>query len=239
MKTLQGCRRPRRLPIGGIAVHPYNKDATGTVFERPATLDSLPMSSLYRVHRLADRAASLGRIPRSGRGIYVTEFGFQTNPPDEELGLDPTAHARTLNESDRLFSRDPRVRSVAQFELYDEPDIDVINSGLRYRRGGLKPAWRAYRMPLVVSRAPGGGVEVWGQVRPAEGRVRAAIVGAPRGGRYSVLRRPTTNRSGIFRIFVRRPGARALRYQLRWREPGGEQLRSRVARAGRPIRYRR
>ncbi|CAN5554513.1 hypothetical protein BH20ACT19_BH20ACT19_10400 [soil metagenome] len=237
MRRMQGCVAPRRLPIGGIAVHPYNKDATGTVFERPFTTDSLPMSALYRVHDLAERAARLGRIPRSGRDVYVTEFGFQSSPPDRELGLNPTVHARTLNESERLFARDPRVKSVAQFELYDEPDVDVINSGLHYVGGRLKPAWRAYRMPLVVSRAAGGAVEVWGRVRPAPGRARPTIVATRPGGRFRRVRRPLTNRSGIFRVIVRRPGAQRLRYQLRWRDRSGEQLRSRVARAGRPIRY--
>ncbi len=237
--ALQGCSRPRRLPIGGIAVHPYNQYQTGTVFDRPFTSDSLPMSSLYRVHQLADRAVSLGRIPRSGRGVYVTEFGFQSSPPDRRFGLNPTVHARTLNESDRLFSRDPRVKSVAQFELFDEPDVDVINSGLHYVGGRLKPAWRAYRMPLVVSHAGRGAVEVWGQVRPARGQVRPFVVARRGGRRYTRVARPVTNRTGIFRTVVRRPGAERLRYQLRWRDRSGEELRSRVARAGQPIRYQR
>ncbi len=249
MRALQGCSNPRRLPIGGIAVHPYNADATGTVFDRPATFDSTPMSALYRVHQLTARAVRFGRIPRSGRGVYITEFGFQSNPPDRERGLGLTAHARALNQSDRLFARDRRVRSVAQFELYDAVELkeqDIYNTGLRFISGKLKPAWRAFRMPLVVTKISSDKVEVWGHVRPARGRARPSIFAASRGRRFSRVRRVTTNPSGIFRVVVRRRGASRLRWQTRWLRPASvdgymssEELRSRVASAGRKIRYLR
>jgi len=181
--------------------------------------------------------------------VYVTEFGFQSNPPDRERGLGLTAHARALNESDRLFALDNRVRSVAQFELYDagEPEEqDIFNTGLRFISGGLKPAWRAFRMPLVVTRISSDKVEVWGHVRPARGRARPSIFAASRGRRFSRVRRVTTNSSGIFRVVVRRRGASRLRWQTRWLRPtsadgytSSEELRSRVASAGRKIRYLR
>ena len=85
LRALHGCTRPRKLPIGGVAHHPYNKDATGTVFSRSFTFDSLPVAYLGRLSLLR-RAERFGRIPR-GRGIYLTEFGFQSNPPDRRDGL--------------------------------------------------------------------------------------------------------------------------------------------------------
>lgn len=247
MRALQGCVRPRKLPIGGIAVHPYNSGANGSVFSKPITTDSLWMGVLNRVHRLTARAVRFGRIPRTGRGIYSTEFGFQSNPPDRKRGLSLAAQARALNESDRLFALDPRVKSVAQFELYDafEPEEqDIYNTGLRLIGGDLKPAWRAYRMPLVVTKISSGEVEVWGQVRPARGRVRPSIYAARRGGSFSRMRRVRTNPAGYFRVIVRRRGASRLRWQTRWRSPATldgylsmEELRSRVAAAGRKIGY--
>lgn len=249
MRALQGCSNPRRLEIGGIAVHPYNKDATGSVFDRPATFDSTPMSALYRVHRLTSRAVRFGRMPRSGRGVYITEFGFQSNPPDRVRGLGLQAHARAMNESDRLFARDPRVKSVAQFELYDAVELkkqDIYNTGLRFISGKLKPAWRAFRMPLVVTRISSDKVEVWGHVRPASGRVRPSIFAGRRGKPMRLVRKVTTNPTGIFRVVVRRPGASRLRWQTRWGRPvtvdghvSVQSNRSRVASAGRRIRYLR
>ena len=240
LRKLQGCSRPRRLAIGGFAHHPYAKDGAGSVFQRTGSRDSLPMAYLRRLHRLMDGAARYGRIPR-GRGIYLTEFGFQSNPPDRERGLRLEAHARALNEAERLFFGDRRIKSVAQFELYDAPELeneDVYNTGLRFIDGRLKPAYGAYRMPLVVTRLSGGAVEVWGQARPAEERTRVAVTasGGRRGPRVEVAR-PLTNAAGYFRVRVRRRGAAALRYEARWTEPDGETATSRTARAGRRIRY--
>jgi len=240
LRELQGCEDPRRLPIGGFAHHPYGQYASGGVFERTGSSDSLPMAYLGRLHRVISGAARRGRIPRH-RGIYLSEFGFQSRPPDRFNGLSLTGQARALNEAERLFFKDPRVRSVGQFELYDAPepqDRDVFNTGLRFIGGGLKPSWKAYRMPLTVERVAPGVVAVWGQVRPAAGVTRALLTAdRRRGGRRVLLRGVRTNEAGFFAVRVRRADAAFLRYRLNWRSPAGELMRGRVARAGRFIRY--
>ena len=240
LRALQGCSNPRKLPVGGFAHHPYGQAAGGSVFKRTHSSDSLTMAYLGRLHALIEGAARRGRIPRN-RGIYVSEFGFQSKPPDRYEGLPLGDHARALNEADRLFYRDPRVRSVAQFQLYDSPEPegqDLFNTGLRLIGGGLKPAYRAYRLPLTVERVSPGVVDVWGQVRPARRRVTVAIeANRRRGGRRIRVATVRTNRSGFFSRRVRRPAATQLRYGAAWRSPSGELLRSRVARAGRRIRY--
>ncbi len=239
MRKLQGCMRPRKLPIGGMAVHPYNNEAKGTVFTRSFTLDSLPMAYLPRLHRLMDHAAAKGRIPR-GKGIFLTEFGFQSNPPDSVRGLSLDRHAQAINEADRLFFADRRVKAVAQFELYDPPELrnqDVYNTGLRENGGVKKPAWQAYRMPVVVTKLSRDMVEVWGQVRPADGRVRPVITAARPGEELVPIDTPLTNPSGYFRVRVRRRGASNLDYRTEWVDSEGHTMRSRVARAGKRIRY--
>lgn len=235
LKRLQGCEKPRRLPIGGLAIHPYNQEGGGSVFTRSFTEDSLPLGYLPRLHGVMDRAARLGRIP-GGRGIYVTEFGFQSSPPDRLIRMSLPRHAAALNEAERLFFADRRIKATAQYELFDVPDHRQFNTGLRLRRGRKKPAWEAFRMPLVISRLAADSVEVWGQVRPARGRVRPTVR-VSSGGGYRKAAKPLTNATGYFRIRVRRRAASRLRYRLEWRSPTGEVLRSRVARAGRKIRY--
>jgi hypothetical protein len=236
LRVLQGCAgKVQRLPIAGLALHPYNNFAIGSVYTRSFTKDSMPMGYVSRAHTVLDRAARHGRIPR-GRGIYMTEFGFQSSPPNpfgDALSLGRQAAA--INEADRLFYGDPRVRSVAQYELFDVGDPGEFNTGLRFADGRRKPSYDAYRMPLVATKLAADRVEVWGQVRPATGRVRVTVANARTG---AAVGRPTTNGAGYYRFVLRGRAAVGARYRTTWTDAEGEKLRSRVAAPGRPIEYR-
>jgi hypothetical protein len=94
MRALQGCENPRRLPVGGFAHHPYGQFASGGVFKRSGSDDSLAMGYLGRLHDVIDGAARRGRIPPR-REIYLSEFGFQSKPPDRFNGLSLGAQARS------------------------------------------------------------------------------------------------------------------------------------------------
>lgn len=244
LRALHGCSgRVRRLNIGGFAVHPYNQGGYGGPRSSTKTKTSLPLAYMPRLHRLMDGAARRGRIGR-GKGIFSTEFGYQTKPPDP-FGVSLNAQAQYINESDRLFFADRRIKAVGQYELTDVPQRDQFNTGLRFVRGQQKPAYKAYRMPIVVTRRSASSVEVYGQVRPARllpgGPFTRPLVQASRGGGpFATVATPATNRRGIFRVNVSRAGAASSRWRLLWPVPGtSEVFESRVARAGRPLRYRR
>lgn len=245
LRSLQGCSgRVSRLNIAGVAVHPYNQGGYGTPRTRTKTKTSLPLAYMPRLHRLMDGAARRGRIGR-GKGIWVTEFGFQTRPPDPR-GVSPAAQAQSINESDRLFYGDRRIKSVAQYELTDVPERDQFNTGLRFLRsrgGAQKPAYSAYRVPLVVTRRSPGSVEVYGQARPSRtlrgGPVTRVAVQLERGGVFTTVAMPLTNSRGIFRINVNRSGAAGARWRLVWQNGDTGQFHtSRIARAGSRLKYR-
>jgi hypothetical protein len=239
LRRLQGCNNPKRLSIAGLALHPYNNFAVGSVYTRSHTKDSLPMGYLPRARRLLDRAARYGRVAR-GRPIYVTEFGFQSSPPDPfGDALSPARHAAAINEAERLFYGDPRVRSISQYELYDVPSPDDFNTGLRFADGDPKPAWAAFRMPLVTTKLKSNAIEVWGMVRPADERVRPEIAIASGVFAGVVVGRPLTNPRGYYRFTLRRSGAPKLRLRATWTAPSGELMQSRVAAPGRPIKYQK
>lgn len=233
IKAAQGCSKSGRLPIAGLAVHPYNSSALGSVFTTATTKASMTLGYLSRATRVLRTAEKYRRIPK-GRGIFVTETGFQTKPPSVR-GLSFASQARAINEADRLFYGDPRIRSTAQFELIDVPEQtgDVFNTGLASFPGAAKPSLGAYRLPLVVSRLGRDRVEVWGQVRPG-GRSRAAVSVSPSAtGRFTPLRTVRTNAAGYYLFTVRRSGATTLRYRASSRG-----FESRVAAPGRRIAYR-
>ena len=173
------------------------------------------------------------------------EFGFQTNPPDGNFGLSLGRHAAALNEAERLYFGDPKVKSIAQFELYDvpalvreDPDQDTYTTGLRFIDGTPKPSLTAFQMPLVVTRLAPGEVEVWGMARPAEGRTRVTVTRSAGPKRpFRAVRTVRTNPTGYFRIRMRGRSVTRMRYRLEWRSPDGALMLSRQARAGRRLRY--
>ena len=76
---LQGCRgKVAKLNIGGLRHPPLQPGGNGTPRQRVRkTKTALPMAHMPRLHRLMSQAVRRGRIPR-GTGIFITEFGFQT-----------------------------------------------------------------------------------------------------------------------------------------------------------------
>jgi hypothetical protein len=211
LRKLQGCsRHPAKLNVAGIAHHPYNRAATGSWRTQTRTSTSLSIAYMPRLHRLLRRAAHYGRIPR-GRGAWVTEFGFQSRPPDRVHGIPLKRQARVLNESERLFWGDRTIRSTSQYELYDARRAVQYNTGLRFKLGGLKPAYDAYRMPLVVTRLGRNKVEVWGGWRLANAGSVIGIEARNKG----FLALAKTNSRGYFRKIIRRKGAAKLIYRLR------------------------
>jgi len=238
LKVLQGCSgHVGRLHIAGVAIHPYNMGGYGTPQSPTYTKTSLPLAYMPRLHRLLAAATRRGRIG-GGKGIWVTEFGFQTKPPDP-LGVSPDAQARYINESDRLFYGDNRIKSVAQYELTDVPQRDQFNTGLRFvGSDGDKPAYAAYRVPIVVTRRSADAVEVYGQARPARGSTTVAVQ-VQVDGVFTTVTQPSTNSRGIFRVSLSRSGAAKARWRLAWMDPTtGELLTSREAVAGKPLKYR-
>jgi hypothetical protein len=193
-----GCRGFRGFDVDGYAHHPY-----GPTSKTPEHADIVSMLVIRRLGRYLDRAAVAGRLPRT-LPIYNTEFGLQSDPPDPTARLNLRQQAAILNEKEEQSYRYPRVRSYAQYLLYDDPPREGatlpeiwsgFQTGLRFHDGRPKPAYDDYRLPIVVQRASEGGVLVWGRVRPGSGVRRAELM---RGGR--VVRRVETNDAGYFEL---------------------------------------
>ena len=197
-----------RLEVDGWAHHPY-----GPLDEVPAGRDIVNMLAIRRLGSYLDRGARAGALP-AGLPIYNTEFGLQSNPPDPTVSTSPGKQARELNEKELLAYRYPRMRSYSQYLLYDDPQRpgppDVawagFQTGLRFGQGPAKPAWNAYRLPIVV-RARGRGVYVWGRVRPGSGRQTAQLQ-VLRGGTWRNAGRPVrTDADGFFTATRRAVGS--------------------------------
>ena len=142
----------------GLEVPPHAKDKHPE--QVTISVISRLTSTLDKIQR---RYGSKKRFP-----IWLTEYGYQTKPPDPLIGVSWATQANYINEADYIAYRHPRVRSVAQFLLIDDgPNRRVPMSDIRYwgstfqtglvtgdgasRPGVRKPAFAAYQRSIFVT----------------------------------------------------------------------------------------
>ena len=185
------------LPGDGWSHHPYALELEPWASDpRPETVR---IGDLGRLTTLLERLHAAGRTQRR-LPLYLTEFGYQTNPPDPTWGVTAEDQARWLPEAERIARAEPSVRSTAQFlarDLPERPGPDLrtrwrdYQSGLRFEDGSPKPAHAAYRLGLVAVQE-GAGVRFWGLVRPGTGVRPARIaVQEPDGSWRALVERET------------------------------------------------
>lgn len=210
------CRgRFKRLEVDGIAHHPYTRGGAGSPTSVVGPGD-VTLARIGKLSKLLDKARHLRRVP-SRLPIYLTEYGFQTNPPDRLSGVSPTLAATWLNQSDWIAYNNSRIKAVAQYELFDEKPLHSFQTGLRFRNGKAKPGLAAYRLPLwVVFR--GGRTTIWGQVRAGErGSKVDVLMQKTRRSGFRRFKTVTIGSSrGFFRLVTRR---RAYRWRLSYKPP--------------------
>jgi hypothetical protein len=84
------------------------------------------------------------------RRVWITEYGYQTNPPDKIFGVTWAQQAQYLTTSFDIARRNPRIDMMLWFLLKDEPSLDGWQSGFLTAAGRQKPSFAAFqRMALA------------------------------------------------------------------------------------------
>jgi Cellulase (glycosyl hydrolase family 5) len=225
------CAGFRSLPGDGWAHHPYSPRVAPERGDPDP--DTANVADLGRLTGLLDALARRGRTERA-LGVWVTEFGYETNPPDPTQPVTLAEQARWLSQAEARALATPGVRSFAQFLLRDlgpGPGRSArqrwadFQSGLELPNGAPKPAMAAFAYPLVARQAGPDTVAVWGRIRPGSGprHIRIAAAAGPRA--WAPVGRPlTTAADGTFALTVAADPAVVLRLELRaergWRPVG-------------------
>jgi hypothetical protein len=76
--------------------------------------------------------------------LWITEYGYQTNPPDKTFGVPYATQAKYLSQSYAIARKNPRIDMLLWFLVRDEPAVGNWQSGLMTTSGKRKPAWAAY-----------------------------------------------------------------------------------------------
>jgi hypothetical protein len=203
----RGCHKVGRFPTSGLAYHPYTKPAGPGLSELP---DDAAIGQLGRVRSTIDALARRGKLPRR-LPIWITEFGYQTKPPDPVFGAPLARVASFMDESEWIAFRNSRVATYSQYTLYDDPPRpgpgalrwSSWQSGLRFLNHKAKPhVYDAFRFPLFVRSLGGSAVEIFGGLRsPSAGTAKVESKTAH--GRYSLLGSVPVNSAGYFRRIFR------------------------------------
>ena len=161
------------------AHHPYTKVLAPT--KRDSNRDAITIANISDLSSLLDSVSKTsGRGPEESL-VAMTEFGYETDPPDPFSGVSPAKQAEYINVGDYLAYKNPRVIANTQFLLRDVELIKryrkadkrryfTYQSGLFEADGTPKPSATAYLMPLVITGTGAAegyqqGVRLWGWLR--------------------------------------------------------------------------
>jgi len=183
-----------RARLDVYAHNPYPLDPKReTPLHAPACskCTTVTMATLSRLERLVGLY-----FPRAR--IWLTEYGYQSNPPDRILGVTPALQARYMSEGAYAAYRAPRVDMLIHFLYRDEPTLARFQSGLVTLRNAPRPALAAFELPLAETSHSGSSTSLWGQLRaPNVGTV--AVLEQRTGTAWTSFARITVGTGGFFR----------------------------------------
>jgi hypothetical protein len=250
LRPLKGgrCAGFTRVPGDGWSHHPYSLWTTPDAM--PKDRDKAPVANTPRLARLLRQLVAAGRIAPAVAAIYMTEYGYETNPPDPQVPFSPAEQPRLLAWAEAIATRSAQVKMWPQFQLVDRPGDPAgplmrpfgdWQTGLIDAEGNPKPAFAQYRTPAFARCVRSGGrrvVEVWGRLRggravaTVQARRPGAAAAAASGG-WADVPSATTSRGALSRGAARAaqaavagavrrfiPWRRGAQVRLRWTAPG-------------------
>lgn len=170
----KGCSR---ASFDVFAIHPYSLAATPT--KHAYRYDDVLVGDMSKVSTIVHTADRLHTIaPKIHHPIWVTEYGWYTNPPNNVVGDSAATAARYVAYSMYEMWR-AGVSLVIWYTLKDYPPAHYTSAlvtpggGLETSTGRPKPMMSAFGFPFIAAVAKGRGY-AWGRA-PEARRVRVIV----------------------------------------------------------------
>jgi hypothetical protein len=135
---MQWLRRAGLRRFDAYAHHPYY----GSRFERPTTVPK--SKKAVTLGNISVLIKQLNRLFGRKR-LWITEYGYQTRPPDRAFGVPYTLQARYVHQAVALAKKTRRVDMFVWFLIRDERRLSGWQSGVVTASGRRKPAFRAFQ----------------------------------------------------------------------------------------------
>ena len=139
--TFLSALKKRGGRFDAYAHHPYYGNPSETPSTRP------PAKTAVTLGNIGDLLSLLKRLYGPSKHLWITEYGYQTRPPDPFFGVSWTAQARYLSQAFALARRNPRIDMMIWFLLRDEPRTrgkDGWQSGLMTTSRRKKPSFTTF-----------------------------------------------------------------------------------------------
>jgi hypothetical protein len=198
--------RAAHARLDAYSHHPYPV----TPGETPSSFADGSCRYCKGVLTLANLPVLLQEVRRDfgGKRIWLTEYGYQTNPPDR-FGVSTARQSEYVSEA-ALRAKSARfVDVLIHFMVRDEPVLSGWQSGFLTRFGALKPSFFGYMLPIAQVSRRGSRTTIWGQVRPGHGPQVYNLQRLVR-GRWATVAgyRRTSSRASYVRVVNAVRGAR-------------------------------
>jgi hypothetical protein len=135
---MRGLKAAGLRKFDAYAHHPYY----GRKTESPTTKPSATAVTMGNINTLI---VELTRLWGNKR-LWITEYGYQTNPPDRAFGVSYAQQAAWMKQAYAIARKNPRIDMMLWFLLRDEPRLGGWQSGLLTRTGQKKPAFNVFRL---------------------------------------------------------------------------------------------
>jgi hypothetical protein len=135
---LRAAKRAGMRRFDAYVHHPYYGRPSETPTTRPKARTAVGLGNI------GDLIKELTRLYRKKR-LWITEYGYQTKPPDRLFGVSYAKQAAYLRQAFALGRKHPRIDMMLWFLLRDQRALGGWQSGLMTPGGKRKPAFRAFQ----------------------------------------------------------------------------------------------
>jgi len=150
----------RAMKAGGAkgfdayAQHPYYGSPAETPSTKPPPgLRGQPPTAVT-LGNIDVLIGELDRLYGRQMRVWVTEYGYQTNPTDRIFGVTWSKQAAYLAQAVSIVRANPRIDMFLWFLLRDEQRLSGWQSGLMTYDGKRKPSFAAFQRAAISLGAP-------------------------------------------------------------------------------------
>jgi hypothetical protein len=133
---LQAAKKAGMKKFDAYAHHAYPRKPTETPTTRPP-------KNAVTLANIGDLTKELTRL-YGPKPVWITEYGYQTNPPDRVDGVSWAKQALYLNQAFAIARKNPRIQMMIWFLFKDEPVLGGWQSGFLTASGVKKPSFAAF-----------------------------------------------------------------------------------------------